>query len=185
MPYWRRLRQFFKGRQGDNKVDAGEYAAWAGVVVTAIGLGLVVVQLRRGAKELELSGEANKNSNLMAVLALESSLSDARSKLAEVASQMALIANESKDNEGEEPVALTIVRLHYNERVEQYLNSADRLCACIIRGYVCETQYRQDYRPWISEIVKKHVDRLGPDTRHRNILKVNEAWSEDRNVSAS
>jgi len=80
-------------------------------------------------------------------------------------------------------VALKFAQLRYDERKEQYLNAADRLCACIVRGEVDENQYRQDYRPWIGEIVKQHADKLGPDTRHRNIMKIHNAWSEDKSAA--
>ncbi len=153
----------------------------AELLVGGTGLGLVFGQLREMKNSLRVGVEANKTSNLMAVLALEEGLARSRAELSDAAREAALIADEESEA-ADETTGLKLAKLRYDEKKEQYLNAADRLCACIIRGYVDEETYRQDYRPAIAEIVSQHRDRLGPDTRHRNILKVNDAWAQDKSA---
>lgn len=68
------------------------------------------------------------------------------------------------------------------EKTERYLNVMDRLCSYIRRGHIDEKTYRQDYRSWIAETIKQHVEKFGPATRHGNILHVHRSWSEDRSA---
>lgn len=143
----------------------------AGVVVAAAGLYYLARQVKKAA-------DANRTSNVMLILTLEQTVSANREKLATAAVKMKDAADrKSPDAE------IETARLAYEERIEEYLNSVDRLCACIVRKYVDEEEYRKDYRNGIMDIVKQHKNKLGPDTRHRNILKVHAAWSEDKSAT--
>lgn len=56
-----------------------------------------------------------------------------------------------RDDDDEQKRRTTI--LVFNEARENYLNSMDRLCACILRGQFPEEEYRKDYRNWVNEIM--------------------------------
>ena len=156
------------------------HAEMAIIAVTAIGsLGTAAGALLVWRQLTAMVAE-QRISALMAVLTLEESISRARGELSDAAAEAARIANDQSMND----VSLKIAKARYEEKTEQYLNTMDRLCACIVRGLVDEETYRQDYRPGLAEIVKQHAQRFGPDTRHRNILKVHQAWSEDRLIGS-
>lgn len=139
-----------------------------GVVVAAFGLWYLAAQVKKAA-------DANRTASVMLVLTLEQAVSDNREKLAAVALK-ALDPKLQSAPESERKAA----KLALDERVEEYLNSVDRLCACIIRKHVDEAEYRQDYRNTIIEIVKDYEERFRANSRHRNIIKVHHAWSDDR-----
>jgi hypothetical protein len=150
------------------------------VIVTALGsLGtaggafLVWGQLKTMVEQSRLAA-------LMAVLTLEESIARARSEMSAAATEAGKLASDKMAD-------IRLVELanaRYDEKIEQYLNATDRLCACLVRKLVDEATYRQDYRQGLVDIVSHHAKRFGADTRHRNILKVHQAWSEDKLISA-
>lgn len=153
------------------------------LVVTGIALVVAIGQLRAASGQLQaiatasqLSARANQNSNILAVIALESSIADARYHYTESVARLASLPTPP------DPKALEFATAIYEAAGEQYLNAADRLCACIIRGQVDEVVYRRDYRPWIAEIVKGFAKEFGAGTRHQNILTVHRAWSDDKSA---
>lgn len=162
------------------------------VLVAGGGLYFVYCQLEAMVKSIKvaiennkLALESNKNANLMTVLALEGLIAESRAELATALAQMALIIDEEKRTHvagSEKTVAFSIAELRVKERKEQYLNALDRLCACIIRGYIDEKQYRQDYRGGIADAMRDHGELLGNNTRHLNIVTVHIAWSKDEFV---
>lgn len=133
-------------------------------------------QTERSAEANLLSAESNNFAALMAVLELENSVASARVRVSEGAARLSSVDRDA------DPKAFEFATLIYQEAVEQYLNATDRLCSCIIRGFVDEETYRKDYRFWFAEIVKAYASSFGADTRHPNILKVHQAWQDDRPV---
>lgn len=150
-------------------------ATGAGVVVGFFGLIFIHKQLARMAEANSKMAEANKLANAMAVVTIEEALRSARAELAEAS--LAVVSNANVPGRDIEPY-----RLAMEEKTERYLNVFDRLCACIRRGIIEETTYRQDYRRGIAETIDQHKTKFGPDTRHANILHVHRAWSEDRSA---
>jgi hypothetical protein len=148
-------------------------------LIAAVGLFALFWQLRGATEQIKLGVTANQTSNLMAVLAIEEGVARSRAELSDASYQIGLMQDEPGAMESE---ALRFARLRLDEKIEQYLNSWDRLCACIIRGNVDEQTYRQDYRPGLAEIVTQYRDKLGPDTRHHNILRVHQAWAQDKSA---
>lgn len=137
-------------------------------------------------KQIKHAAESLKTSSLMAVLALEDALAQRRSDLAEAQVEVARFAHEmdsmTPDAKSAAQALLNILQLRASERLEQYLNTLDRLCACIVRGNVDEEIYRQDYRGGVQDIVNGHADRFGANTRHPNVVKVHVAWRDDKSA---
>lgn len=148
--------------------------AWGtigGAIIAAFGLFFIHKQIKEAVR-------SNRMSSLMAVLSLEESIAKARLDLSTMAADRAKAALDLSKT----PDELKVINQFYEERIEQYLNVTDRLCTCIRRKYVDEDQYRRDYRKWIDEVVSKHKDRFGVDTRHHNIRHVHEKWSQDQSA---
>jgi hypothetical protein len=143
------------------------------VVIAGIGLLFAGYQLRQVAVSHLAVAEANRTASLMAVLSIEDSLAGARARFAQISGE---VSSELSPEAAERHQALL------DEAKEQYLNVADRLCACIRRGLIDEATHRQDYRFWVNEVVENYSQDLGPATRHPNILRVHEAWREDKSA---
>jgi hypothetical protein len=156
---------------------------WFYAVGTVVAIGLLIVavyQLRRAAQAVERATEANQLSTLNTVLSLDATISERRIRLSEASVAISELARKAKDDptppkEGEFKVA----QLRFEEARESYLNAMDRLCACILRGFLPEDDCRRDYRGGINDTVQGHKDLLGPGTRYRNILKVHEKWADE------
>jgi hypothetical protein len=110
------------------------------------------------------------------VLTLEDSIARARRDFTE---SIAALAAANSNPGGSD---LKLVELTMRERLEQYLNCFDRLCAFVRRGHINEAVYRKDYRDTVIELVANHPNLFGANTRHRNILFVHDAWKDDRSA---
>jgi len=160
---------------GDKIALGGAFATGVGSLVSMVGVIVVYRQLRRMVEANSTMAEANKLANAMAVVAIEEAIRSARAELA--AAAMAVLRKKSAPDQDYE-----IERLSLEEKTERYLNVLDRLCSYIRRGYIDEETYRQDYRRGIAETIEQHRDKFGPDTRHPNVLHVNDAWRRDRSA---
>ena len=148
-----------------------------GMLTTAVvGVGVGLRQLVAIAKSARQSARANQNSNFLAVITLEGAIADARYRYTQSMAYLGKLGPTPDLN------AVEFANAVKEAAEEQYLNTMDRLCACIIRGQVNEEVYRRDYRNWITEVVKGFADEFGPDTRHHNILTVHEAWRDDKSA---
>lgn len=139
-------------------------------LAAVFGLPALYSQLKRAA-------QANETSSLMMVLTLEDSIARARRDLAEA---LAALAAASAINSAPN---VHLATLTMKERLEQYLNCFDRLCAFIRRGHINEIVYRKDYRDTVIELVTNYPAHFGADTRHRNLLFVYGAWKDDRSAT--
>lgn len=144
------------------------------LIIATVSLVFAGIELHRVAGANRAVAESNRIANHMAVLQLEDSLMAARIRWSDIAHDVLKHASD--------PEALTNLALRKAEAGEQYLNVADRLCASIRRGLIDEESHRQDYRDWVAEVVKEFEGKLGPATRHPNILAVHNAWKQDKSA---
>lgn len=164
---------------------ADQIAAFAAVfslgqlAVAAWALQVIRKQLKRMADANEIAAGASKSaadaaslSAAMAVVQLEQSVAASRDALATLSADI----HAKKDD----AAFMEAAAMRHPELLEQYLNNTDRLCSYIIRGFIDEDNYREDYRNWLTETVRDYKDRFGADCRHRNILNVHHAWAEGR-----
>lgn len=175
----------YAGRQLKRSADANVLSAAANEKsAEANAQSAVANQL--GAEANELAAQANKNANLVTVLTMENSLWSARLRVAEAATQQMDAARRHKEEDSEtSDQLLKNAQLVYDEAKEQYLNVLDRLCACIVRGFVDEEVYRRDYRELIAETIRDHAPAFQVGTRHYNVVTVHEAWRDDRSAVAN
>jgi hypothetical protein len=150
------------------------------------GLTIAIIAAIAVWRQLRHASRSLATSSLMAILALEDAIARSRAEYSDALMEAARFKDQlEKLSDTERKPAgpfLEILEFRIAEKVEQYLNALDRLCACIIRGDVDEARYRQDYRSGIQDAIDGHADHLGPNTRHPNIIKVHEAWRSDRSA---
>jgi hypothetical protein len=149
-----------------------------GVAVTAAGVYVAWKGLFYLGDQVKKAADANKTGNLMLVLTLEQGVINARVELARASKEALDLTSQQAPQK-----FIDSANMFLEERVENYLNSLDRLCACIVRGYVDDIEYRQDYRDTLKETIAKHPTRFDAATRHRNIIKLHSAWADDLHVS--
>jgi uncharacterized phage infection (PIP) family protein YhgE len=118
------------------------------------------------------AAEAAKLSAAMAVVTLEQAIVAARRELSAVANHI----------QEQAPMITTADELRLANELELYLNQLDRLCSYIRRGHIDEKIYREDYRLTLVETVRDYRSNFGPDTRHHNIVKVHDAWRDNKSA---
>jgi len=154
------------------------------LLVTGAAVGVAYCQLKAANKQLEgiataskQTARANQISNVMAVIQLESSIAEARYHYTEALARFATLGDTP------DPKALDFAKAIKAAAEEQYLNTVDRLCTCIIRRQVDEEVYRRDYRKLIcTDLVKDFKEYLGVGTRYPNIVAVQQAWDNDKSA---
>jgi hypothetical protein len=74
-----------------------------------------------------------------------------------------------------------IYKKKLNAAIENWLNSVNRLCFCIMRDYLKEKDWKIEYRDYISNVVKnkKFEKYFGAASIYRNIIDLNNKWSRE------
>ena len=146
-----------------------------GVIAAIIAAIVYYAQLKKMNESVKTAADANSIATLNAVINLEKTITDNRNRLSQTAAEVSKLSSDT-DTQHKQTVILV-----FNEARENYLNSMDRLCACIIRGQIPEVDYRKDYINAINEIVthKNYNELMGVGTRYRNIVKLYEKWADE------
>ncbi len=134
-------------------------ATCIGVGVGVIGLGFTGWQLRQLKNQVRLS-------NLTNVLALESEINDRKEKVDEITRMI---------GEGNSEIN---IEEHLEAAVENWINSVDRLCFCIRKGYFPEKEWSIEYRDYILGLVRANEDKFGAGSRYVHIINLNSKWKE-------
>lgn len=143
----------------------------ASSVVAICMFALGAFQLRKLAIQAEESARSNRISRLNALISIENKIQECRRDLALSGIEVAKLKN-SCDDEFEAK------KLRFDEAKQVYLNSLDRLCFCIIKGYLDEEEMKPEYRGLVNESVKDFKSDFEVGTKYRNILKIYDNWSE-------
>ncbi|HEX5753712.1 MAG TPA: hypothetical protein VFZ09_46410 [Archangium sp.] len=140
------------------------------------------LQLKGVADSARTGAEASRISSLMAVLQLEEGIRSARRRWAEAAGQAMKIANAVKSANPPSDDEINGAKALLAESAEEYLNTMDRLCACIVRGLVNEDVYRRDFRNWIDETVREFPDDFRAGTRYFHVLRCHNQWKDEKSA---
>jgi hypothetical protein len=155
-------------------------------LISAVGLTVAILAAIAVYRQIRQASQSLATSSLMAVLGLEEALGRSRAEYSDSLVEASRFRAETEklpeaSRKSQEPF-FAILQHRIAEKLEQYLNALDRLCACIVRGDVNEERYRQDYRAGIQDVMDSHADLLGANTRHPNVVKVHQAWQVDRSA---
>ncbi|PFQ80868.1 hypothetical protein [Priestia megaterium] len=152
------------------------------IIISAIGVAAAIIaayvyfaQLKKMTSSVEAAIAANSIATLNAVLTLEKSITDNRIRF----SDAAVTVTKLRPEDSEKHKNATI--LAFKEARENYLNSMDRFCACILRGQFPEIDYRKDYRNAVNDIIthENYKELMGTGTRYRNIVKIYDKWADE------
>jgi uncharacterized membrane protein YfbV (UPF0208 family) len=152
------------------------WAAEASVIVAFVAAAIAIPSLRNLTRQVKEAAQANSIGQLNALLAIEQDMSRRRDRLSELGTKVQSV-KESPEYKANAAI-LEIVISQYNESKENYLNSLDRLCFCILRGKFSEDELRADYREVIRRAITDFKDDFGTGTAFRNVRKVYERWAD-------
>ncbi|MGY1511025.1 hypothetical protein ACW7GX_11500 [Aeromonas hydrophila] len=145
------------------------YNLWSLIVYTISAIAALLM-LWRVKGQIAEAVNSNKINTLNSLLALEDQIAQRRQEL----SSSAIALHAFKDTANNEQ--FDIAKLRFNEAVQMYLNGLDRLCSCIIEGYLDEKKMMRDYRDVINNAVKDHSEKFGADSKYTNIIDINHKW---------
>jgi len=77
-----------------------------------------------------------------------------------------------------DPTILDPVIRQSNEAQENYLNSLDRLCFCVLRNKFSEDELRADYRDVVKRAIEDFPGQFTAASPFRNILKLHNKWAD-------
>ncbi|AUT91689.1 TPA: hypothetical protein ACKRKP_000789 [Proteus mirabilis] len=152
------------------------YNAWNLGIFAASSI-IALLMLFSVRNQIAKAVEANRISKLNSLLSIESQIVLRRQEL----SAAGIALNEFKKLTQEEKDSnelFDMASLRFNEAVQTYLNSLDRLCYCIIKKYLDDADMKVEYRQIINSAVTKHEDKFGASTPYRNIKKIYDKWSD-------
>lgn len=72
----------------------------------------------------------------------------------------------------------TLLMARFDTAKEGYLNAVDRLASSILNGEFPEKEMKQDYREFISAIVRDFPDQFRSGTSFRKTLRLYERWQD-------
>ena len=145
--------------------------SFAAVFIAGLGLLIARKQLSNVARSLRLNGT-------LAIVQLESEIQRRRERVEERLAAIVELGNASSPSKrsAADRKAIDLHGVRLNSEVEGYLNAVDRLCFCILNGYVDERDWRAEYREFIANEMKTHKDYFEPGTRYVNITRLHDQW---------
>jgi hypothetical protein len=144
------------------------------VTIAALAAIFGLIQLRRLVEQVKAAVDANTLSRLDALLQMEQHLAESRSQLSKAGIKMSTFSGKEDISDTE----YRPVKLEYDEAKQSYLNALDRLCYCIDRGLLDESEMRPEYRDYVTSIVREFKSEFDTGTVYRNIVKVYEKWAD-------
>jgi|ERR1035438_5117190 hypothetical protein len=147
-----------------------EITAWATVAAAvAAFLGVIVawVQLHGIKKGLGMS-------SLMAVLEIETQMNERKVRLDDCSAH---VKQGRVDNLPKE--SMVILAGSFECALENYLNAMDRLCYCVLHGFLEDKDWRAEYRNYINNAVKEFPNKFDAASPYRNIKSLNDKWQAE------
>ena len=148
---------------------------WFSAIATAIAAAAAVAAVWVAYWQLGNLSGALRMSTLNVVLQLESEMNARKEKVDEAAKKVRM---EVEANGGESTLAPILVD-YMNGCLETWLNSADRLAYCILKGYLKERDWRAEYRAYFAQLIQDHSTFFGPSTIYTNLLDLNNKWKRE------
>lgn len=142
-------------------------SAISACIATIVGIIAAIVAL------CQLGGmkKSLKAASLGNVLSLEAEMNGRKVKVEETSAK---IRKAELDKSSDE--FIEILGDELNGYIESWLNAADRLAFCILKGYWSERDWKTEYRDYIASLVTAHEEKFGASTAFTNILDINNKW---------
>lgn len=126
-------------------------------------------QLGRIRKQFKLN-------TLMAVLEIEAQLLSCKEKLDSISAELRKLNIENSEQAKQ---FSEVYSDHLDSTLENYLNTFDRLCFCIIKNYFAERDWKTEYRNMLHRTVEMNPDEFRAATPYRNMLDLDDKWQRE------
>ena len=74
---------------------------------------------------------------------------------------------------------LEVKRDLYSSAKQEYFNTLDRLCFCILKGYVQDKDWRAEYREVLRQTIARHEKDFLAASPYRNIITLSDKWQRE------
>jgi hypothetical protein len=158
---------------------AAQGQMWAAIAMAIIALVAAIIAiktLKQLVQQVTIAATANSIDQLNALLILEQDMSGRRARLVEIHVDLDRI-QKSEAYKTDTTILEPIIR-QFNEAQENYLNSLDRLCFCILRGKFSDDELRADYRDVVKRAIEDFPTHFTAASPFRNVLKIHNKWAD-------
>jgi CII-binding regulator of phage lambda lysogenization HflD len=150
-------------------------AEWVNAIATMAAVLVAFYGVLVARNQLSGLRDTLRTDSLMAVLAIESELSERKEKCDTITEKIKRLANQANPDATE----MKLLKESLDSAVENWLNALERLCFCVNKSYVPEKDWRAEYRDYIAEAIRANKTFFEADTRYTNILKLHSKWRSE------
>ncbi|MCS6724284.1 hypothetical protein [Proteus mirabilis] len=124
------------------------------------------------ANQVKEAVDANKINRLIALLDVEKTINGNRIELSKTTNYIDLNMDSMSVSQ------LESSQLHQYQCIENYLNSVDRLCFCLLNSYFDDEELRKEFREMVSDTYKSYTEEIVKGVHFRNIKKLYDKWAD-------
>lgn len=135
-------------------------------------IGLATTANENLAIQVKEAVDANKINRLIALLDVEKTININRVEVSKTSHYINLESSGMDENQ------LDSWNLQLEQCIENYLNSVDRLCFCLLNSYFDDDELRKEFRMMINETYESYNTQINKGTHFRNIKKIYNKWSD-------
>lgn len=150
------------------------------IIIACVALFIALKQIKQVNLQLLNLNDSFRNSTLMTVLELENEL--IRRKVSWDYESFSLRQYGIDTASHQKELNIDYLELLIDKEkiaFENYLNSLDRFCYCIIHNYISDRDWRTEYRDVIFDVVDSKSDQFGVSSRFRNTIKLYKRWKNE------
>lgn len=148
-------------------VIADSVAAVGAIMASIVAL----VQLPKITRQLKLG-------SVSVVLEIEAQMTSRKQRVADFDERIRLLPQTVVDEEERKRTARILSDVR-KTAVEDWLNALDRLCFCIIKGYIDEIEWRKEYEDYLTSVVSKYKESFQADTPYTHIADLHQHWKRN------
>ncbi|MBG6016828.1 hypothetical protein I5F00_08470 [Proteus mirabilis] len=141
------------------------------IVSALIALGM----LWRVKEQIKEAVKSNRINRLNSLLTLEAQIAERRQELSSAGIALGRFSDKDKSDKTIKE-EFNAAELRFNEATQMYLNGLDRLCFCVLKGYLDDINMRVEYQTIIASAVKDYPERFNQDSLYTNIIDVHNKW---------
>jgi hypothetical protein len=160
--------------------DVAAFSAAAAAAAAFAAIFVAWWQLSGLRDEIGLARAELKMSGLMAVLEIESQMSSRKVALDHLSREIQeldrALTTAPADQKPNAQEKINLVKPFFESAVENYLNSVDRLCYCILKEYLADRDWKTEYRNNIHEIIKTYQSSFATGSAFRNTIALDAKW---------
>jgi len=148
---------------------------WVTAISACFAVLVAFIGILIANKQLGGIRQAIRTDSLMAILSIESELSAKKEKCDELAIKLSRTVSLDQSPESE----IKLLKTRLDLALENWINTLERLCFCILKNYVPEKDWRLEYREYIAEAIRSQSEFFAAGTRYNNLLQLHEKWSRE------